>query len=159
MIRSVLRFISLAFTGLFAGFLVGILVFELSLRRFDGSVYAQTQQVTLVALPVLASVLLIPAIITTGALAASALRMPDRAFWLTVVAFAMLLIAFVVTLAVNVPINLAEGDWSVTSPPADWAAARDRWQIGHAVRTIAALAAFCLLAAAALARRRVEPTR
>jgi uncharacterized membrane protein len=153
MIGSVLRFISLVFTGLFAGFLVGILVLELSLRGFDGSVYTQTQRVALVALPLLATVLLVPAMITTGATAASRMRARDRVFRLAAGAFALLLAAFVVTLAVNVPINLAEGDWAVGAPPADWAAIRDRWQIGHAVRTVAAVAAFCLLAAAAPAGR------
>ncbi|WP_223692160.1 anthrone oxygenase family protein [Leifsonia poae] len=145
MIRPVLRFLSDGFTGLFAGFLVGVLVFELSLRRFDGSVYAQTQQVTLIALPVLASALLIPAIITTGALVALQLRVKDLRFWLTLGALVLLLVALVVTLVVNVPINLAEGGWSVSSPPHDWAATRDRWQIGHAVRTVAAVLAFGLL--------------
>ncbi len=149
MTRSVFRFISLVFTGLFAGFLVGILVFELSLRRFDGSVYAQTQQVTLIALPALATVLLFPAIIGTGVGAAVNARARTRTFWLTLAALALLLVALIVTLAINVPINLAEGGWSVASPPSDWAAMRDRWQIGHAVRTAAALLAFGALSEAA----------
>ncbi|HWD61667.1 MAG TPA: DUF1772 domain-containing protein [Humibacter sp.] len=148
MIRTVLRFISLLFTGLFAGFLVGILVFELSLRGFDGSVYAQVQQVTLVALPVLATVLLFPAIISTAILVIVTVRHRDGSFWVTTVALGLLLVSLIVTLVVNVPINLAEGGWSVSSPPADWATSRDRWQIGHAVRTLAALLAFGGLIAA-----------
>jgi hypothetical protein len=143
MIRTVSRLVGLVFTGLFAGFLMGILVFEISLRRFGGSVYAQTQQVTLTALPVLAAVLLFPAIIATGILAT---RAKGRALRLPLAALALLLVALVVTLAVNVPINLAEGTWRVSSPPVDWSATRDRWQIGHAVRTGAALLAFGLLA-------------
>lgn len=146
MTRTIVGLVNVLFTGLFAGFLVGILVFELSLRGFDGSVYAQTQQVTLVALPVLASVLLFPALISTGILTALHARRRSSVFWLTLAALALLLFAFVVTLAVNVPINLAEGGWSVSSPPADWAATRDRWQLGHAVRTGAALLAFGSLA-------------
>lgn len=145
MIRSILRFLSDGLTGLFAGFLVGILVLELSLRGFDGSVYAQTQQVTLIALPTLAGVLLIPAIVTTGVLTVLHARVRDLSFWLTSAALALLLAVLVVTLVVNVPINLAEGGWSIVSPPADWAATRDRWQIGHAVRTAAAVVAFGLL--------------
>jgi uncharacterized membrane protein len=148
MIRTVLRFISLLFTGLFAGFLVGILVFELSLRGFDGSVYAQVQQVTLVALPVLATVLLFPAIISTAILVIVTVRHRDGSFWVTTVALGLLLVSLIVTLVVNVPINLAEGGWSVSSPPVDWAASRDRWQVGHAVRTLGALLAFGGLIAA-----------
>lgn len=155
MIRGILGFISLVFTGLFAGFLLGILVLELSLRRFDGGVYAQTQQVTLVALPVLATVLLFPSIIATGALAVANVRSRDRRLWLTVAALVLLLVALVVTLTVNVPINLAEGAWDPASPPEDWPVARDRWQIGHAVRTAAALLAFASLVVAHPHRRAV----
>lgn len=153
MTRLVARFVSLLFTGLFAGFLVGILVFELSLRGFDGSVYTRTQQVALIALPVLATALLFPAIIGTGVLTVLKIRTRDRGFWLALAALILLLVALVVTLVVNVPINLAEGSWNVQSPPADWAGNRDRWQIGHAVRTGAALLAFGTLSIAALSSR------
>jgi uncharacterized membrane protein len=145
MIRSVARIVSLLFTGLFAGFLVGILVFELSLRRFDGSVYAQTQQVTLIGIPILAGALLFPALVSSGVSAALDIRSRGTAFWLGLLAFALLLTALVVTVTVNVPINLAEGGWSAANPPADWASTRDRWQFGHAVRTAAAVIAFVAL--------------
>ncbi|MFP3466754.1 anthrone oxygenase family protein [Leifsonia sp. SIMBA_070] len=153
MIATILRALSLLFTGLFAGFLLGILVLELSLRGFSGTVYIQTQQVALVAIPALASVLLLPAIVTTGLVVVMTLRRRGRAFWLTAVALLLLIAALLVTLIVNVPINLAEGAWSVTSPPTDWAARRDLWQVGHVVRTGAALLAFGALIWAALLRR------
>jgi hypothetical protein len=41
------RFLSVLSGGLFAGFLVTVLVFELSLRRFDRLVYTQVRQVEL----------------------------------------------------------------------------------------------------------------
>ncbi|MGO4472067.1 hypothetical protein AB4Y95_09075 [Arthrobacter sp. M-10] len=47
-IQSVVRIAGLVFVGLFAGFLTGILVLELSLRQFSSTVYAQLQQVALV---------------------------------------------------------------------------------------------------------------
>lgn len=153
MIRAV-RAVSLGATGLFAGFLVGILVFELSLRRFDGSVFAQTQQVTLIALPALATALLFPALIATGALGALRSRSRDDEFWAAVASFALLLVALIVTLVVNVPINLAEAGWDPSSPPSDWATHRDRWQIGHGVRTAAALLAFGSLAVVASRSRK-----
>lgn len=153
MTRTVFRGLSLLFTGLFAGFLLGILVLELSLRGFSGAVYTQTQQVTLVAIPVLASVLLLPAVVTTAVAAVLGLRERGRTFWLTVVGLLLLVTALLVTLIVNVPINLAEAAWSVTTPPSDWATRRDLWQVGHAVRTGAALLAFPTLLGAALLRR------
>jgi uncharacterized membrane protein len=145
-IQGAARVAGLLFVGLFAGFLAGVLVLELSLRQFDASVYTQFQQVALVGLPILASVLLLPALIATAVQAILALKTKGRTFWLTAGALALLLLALVITLVVNVPINLDEGGWNIQSPPADWAAVRDRWQVGHAVRTSAALLAFAALA-------------
>ncbi len=56
---------------------------------------------------------------------------------------------FGTSLAVNLPINADQADWAVQNPPADWAAIRDRWQVAHLVRTIAALSAFAALAGSA----------
>jgi uncharacterized membrane protein len=145
-----IRFLSLTFAGLFAGFVNGVLVFELSLRNYDGSVYTQVRQVELDHLDTLASATLIPALITTAILVALAARGRGRAFWLTLAALVLLMTVFVLTLIVNLPINGDQAGWSVTAPPADWAGIRDRWQIAHAVRTVAAVLAFALLVAAAV---------
>jgi hypothetical protein len=51
----------------------------------------------------------------------------------------------VLTLVVNLPINSDQVGWSVQSPPSDWSAVRDRWQVAHAVRTGLAVVAFGLL--------------
>lgn len=148
MSRTVIRWGSLVFTGLFAGFLLGILVLELALRGSDGTVYTQTQQVALVGLPGLAGALLFPALICSTILLMT--HRQDGQFALLLAAVALLGLALVVTLIVNVPINVAESAWSATAPPADWSATRDRWQAGHLVRTGASIAAFGLLVSALL---------
>ena len=148
-----IRFLSLTFGGLFAGFLVCVLVLESSLRQYDRSVYTQVRHIELDRLDTLASVTLIPAMITTVALVAAAVRTRGRVFWLTLAALALFLTAFVTTLIVNLPINSDQADWSVKAPPADWASVRDRWQAAHAVRTIAAVLAFALLGIAAMRRK------
>jgi uncharacterized membrane protein len=149
-VQTMSRVAGLLFEGLFAGFLTGVLVLELSLRRFDGAVYTQMQQVALIGLPILASVLLFPALIATGIQVFLGARSRGRTFWLTAGALALLLAALVTTLVVNVPINLAEGGWNIQSPPGDWASVRDRWQLAHIFRTCAALLAFGALAIAAV---------
>ena len=65
---SWLRVLATVLTGLFAGFLLAVLVLELSLRLYGAEVYAQAQQIALIALPGLASALLIPAILVLAAL-------------------------------------------------------------------------------------------
>jgi uncharacterized membrane protein len=141
------RLASLVFAGLFAGFLTGVLVLEYSLRSFDGTVYTQVRLVELDSLDKLAVATLLPALVATAVLVYRSFRTNTR--WLTVAALALLLLVFGLTLAVNLPINADQLHWNVQSPPADWTHLRDRWQIAHAVRTVAAVLAFVVLAVAA----------
>src|SRR5882762_6698494 len=98
----VVRGVSLLFTGLFSGFLLAVLVLENSLRSYDASIYAQTRLVELDSLDKLASATLIPALLSTVVLTLLA-RGNNR--WALVVAIALLIVVFVVTFAVNLPIN------------------------------------------------------
>jgi hypothetical protein len=136
------RCASLLFSGLFAGFLLGVLVLENSLRGFDGSVYTQVRLVELDSLDKLASATLIPALITTVVLAIR-VKGIDRRVVLSAVA--LLVVVFVTTFVINLPINSDQASWSVQNPPSDWSAVRDRWQLAHAIRTAAALLAFGVL--------------
>ncbi|MEU4219067.1 DUF1772 domain-containing protein [Actinoplanes sp. NPDC026623] len=138
------RFASLLFTGLFAGFLIGVLVLELSLRGFDGAVYTQVRLVELDSLDRLAVATLLPALITTALLAWLTPRTDRR--WPAVAALALLVFVVGLTVAVNLPINADQLHWNTASPPADWAGVRDRWQLAHATRTVAAVLTFALLA-------------
>jgi hypothetical protein len=147
-----MRAVSLLFTGLFAGFLLGVLVLENSLRAYDGSVYTQVRKVELDSLDTLASVTLIPALVSTLVIAVLAIRARGNDRWLPVAALGLLLVVFATTLAINLPINGDQADWSVHAPPSDWADVRDRWQLAHLVRTVSAVLAFCSLAVAAIIR-------
>ncbi len=149
---NIAHFVSLLFGGLFAGFLVAVLVIELSLRSFDASVYTQVRLVELARLDDLAAATLIPALVATAFLVIFAAKRRGRAFWLTLTALMLLVAAFVTTLLVNVPINTEQLTWNVQAPPADWTSVRDRWQIAHAVRTGAAVLAFGCVSAAAMGK-------
>jgi hypothetical protein len=129
---------------LFAGLLIAVLILELSLRKFGGTVYTQVRQVELDSLDKLAIATLLPALIATAVLVYRTFRTNTR--WLTVAALALLLFIFALTLIVNLPINTDQLGWNTQSPPADWASVRDQWQAAHAVRTVAAVLAFALLA-------------
>ena len=141
--RAIAHTISLICSGLFAGFVLGVLVLELSLRDFSATTYAQVREVELVGLDRLATVTLVPAIAATLWVVIADRR--GRGLSRSMVPLLLLLTVFVVSLTVNVPINADQLDWNVDAPPADWADDRDRWQVAHAVRTVAAVLAFVLL--------------
>jgi uncharacterized membrane protein len=143
------QFAGVLFSGLFAGFLVTVLVLENSLRSFDGADYTQVRQAELDGLDRLAAATLIPAMIATVVLVFLGFRTRSRTRWLALAALALMVTIFVVTLTINLPINSDQLDWSTDAPPADWADVRDTWQIAHAIRTVAAVVAFGLLATAA----------
>jgi uncharacterized membrane protein len=138
------RVASLLFAGLFAGFLTAVLVLELSLRGADGTVYTQVRLVELDSLDKLAVATLLPALLATAVLAYRTRRTNTR--WPTVGAFTLLALIVILTITVNLPINADQLHWNTTSPPAGWTDVRDRWQIAHATRTVAAVLAFALLA-------------
>lgn len=143
------RFLNLLTGGIYAGFLVGASVIELTLRSFDGSVYTQVQQIKHTWLHVLAKATLLPALVSGFTLLVLN-PFQCAAFVLVLVAQVCLVGALAVTLRVNVPINAAQMTWNLQAPPTNWAAVRDRWQVAHFVRTTLAVIAFCCQIIAAL---------
>jgi uncharacterized membrane protein len=157
-LEAVARFVSVVFGGIFTGFLITVLVLELSVRKFDASVYTQVRQVELVRLDTLAAATLLPTAVSTIVLVVLGLGYGRSRLGLESVVLVLLLVVFVTTVAVNLPINSDQLDWSVGHPPADWASVRDRWQVAHAGRTVAALLAYiCLIFASGLNRRQRSP--
>src|SRR4051794_25189985 len=69
-------FAAVLFSGLFAGFLTTVLVFEGSLREFGAAVYTQVRLIELEHLDDLATALLVPAILASAALALTVIRRP-----------------------------------------------------------------------------------
>ena len=150
-------FAAVLFTGLFAGFLVTVMVLEASLREFGAAVYTQVRLIELQHLDDLATALLPPAIVAVVALGLASIRVRGNQRWLVLGSLVLLLAALLISVTISVPINTAQQHWSVLTPPADWASVRDRWQLAHAARTTTALLAFLLLIAVPL-RRPDKPT-
>lgn len=152
------RFASLVFAGMFAGFLITVLGLELSMRDADGAVYTQVRHVELIAMDVLATVTLVPAIIATATVTVLYHRTSTAGRRLVAVALLLLALIVIVTALVNLPINADQRDWLITAPPQNWADIRDRWQLAHAARTAAAVIAFgCVVFAETVGARTQRP--
>jgi uncharacterized membrane protein len=143
-------FTAVLFSGLFAGFLVTVLVVEATLRGYGPAVYTQVRLIELAHLDDLATALLVPAILGSVVLALAVIRRPGSPRWLPLTAVLLLLVTLVLSVSISVPINTAQVSWSVVAPPADWSSVRDRWQLAHVARTTTSVLAFALLTIAVL---------
>jgi uncharacterized membrane protein len=65
-------------------------------------------------------------------------------------ALVLMVIAMIITLVVNVPIDRQIQSWTTATLPADWNAIRDRWEYFHGLRTLVSLVALACLFANAL---------
>lgn len=76
-------------------------------------------------------------------------------------ALALMAMALVITLAVNVPIDRQIQSWTTAAAlPAGWTAIRDRWEFYHGVRTLmSVLALACLFVSALSTEWRHAPDR
>ncbi len=145
-LATLLEVIAVTLLGLMAGFFFAFAIDVVpAMAQLDASGYVTTQQwinkvvrnagfggayFGSVIFPFLACCALLSA------------GMPRRAmawFIITVVYFAAV---FWVTRSVNVPINNELALWNATTPPANWAAARDTWNDANLTRSIAAALCF-----------------
>lgn len=157
-LESVARVVSLVFGGIFTGFLITVMVLELSMRDLGASAYTQVRQVELDRLDTLAIATLLPTAIATIVLVCVGLKWGRAGLGLQSIALVLLLVVFMTTVVINLPINADQRDWSIANPPSDWASDRDTWQAAHAVRTAAALLAYgCLVVASGVHRWRTPP--
>ena len=156
-LQRTLVYCAVVLSGMFAGFLVTVLVVEGSMRSASAAVYTQVRLIELKHLDDLATVLLIPAVLVVATLALITLRRHTSRRWLVVIVLLLLLTTVAISVSVSVPINTMQQSWSVASPPPDWAAVRDRWQLAHAARTATAVLAFLILTAVPL--RAATPNR
>ena len=75
-------------------------------------------------------------------------------------AFVLMVVALVITLAVNVPIDRQIQSWTTATLPPDWQAIRNRWEFYHGLRTALSLVALSCLFVSTLAttgRRALDP--
>ncbi|MGW9030570.1 anthrone oxygenase family protein [Streptomyces sp. NPDC055722] len=146
------RYVSLLSCGMLAGVAVTVLFLELALRRLDGPTYVRVRQVEFTFFTWYIGAITVPTLVAVAVLVIYARKAQSPIRRPAAIALGLLLLALLVTLAVNGPINVEELGWNVQAPPADWAHVRDHWQIAHAVRTAAIVLALGYLSAAILDR-------
>jgi uncharacterized membrane protein len=149
---KITRYTSLLGGGVFTGGALTTLIVELALRRLGGPGYIQVRQAEHAYFPWYIGAILVPTYIAVVMLVILARKAGSPALRPATAALVLLVLALVVSFAVNAPINLDQLDWNAREPPADWASVRDRWQIAHAIRTLFCVIALGCLGAAVIGR-------
>ncbi|MEX0960901.1 MAG: DUF1772 domain-containing protein [Burkholderiales bacterium] len=145
---NTVRFVLVLILALLVGSMFGILV-GYNPASLSASAYVEQHQNAVRSLNTLFP-LMGAACIALTVFLAFASRTDRRSLMLLVVAALLMLVAALVTRLGNQPINAIVMTWSAQAPAANWAQLRDQWWQWHIVRTIAAVAAFALVALAAL---------
>ena len=149
---KITRYVSLLGCGMLAGIAVTVLVLELALRRLNGQEYARVRQAEFAFFTPFIGALLLATLVAVAMLVMHTRKTHSTTLRPAIIALALLLVALLVSLTVNGPVNVEQLSWNTQALPADWARIRDRWQIAHAVRTLAILLALSYLSAAILDR-------
>ena len=81
--------------------------------------------------------------------------LPKRsiAFALALAGFLLMIIALIVTLGIEVPIDRQIEQWTIATLPSDWRELRDRWEFYHALRTFVSIGALGFTTASSLIHR------
>lgn len=78
------------------------------------------------------------------------------AFYLTLSGFVLFIVALLITLLVNVPIDNQIRQWTVQSLPSEWETIRNRWDLFHALRTLVSVVGLGFVVGADLIRGKYE---
>ena len=155
MSATIIRFVDLLLVALLVGAIFGIWI-GFNPAGLSAATYVEQQQHAIRALNTFMPLLGAACIVLTIALAV--LTKEDRRTRYLLIATAVcLLIAGVATRFENQPINSIVMTWTPQAPPANWMELRDQWWQWHIVRTVAGIAALCLLISAVLSNR--NPSR
>jgi uncharacterized membrane protein len=138
------RAIALVSTGLIAGIFLGHRagVSRASTQLAPGS-FIQLQQIIHQIFQRMMPPLVVAAVLST--LTWTVLLRADGpliALWLLVLASLGLLVAAILTRAINIPINRQLMTWSSKAPPREFPVVWGRWERIHSIRTVLAVIAF-----------------
>jgi len=75
-----------------------------------------------------------------------------KSFYLGLTGLLLFVVALLITLLVNVPIDNLIKAWTVATLPSEWQQVRERWEFFHALRTFASLGALASVIASSIVR-------
>ena len=139
--------LSALITGVFWGSWLGL---SRSMSTFRPETFLAIASAMIGNLGTIMAVLVPAALLSTLPVLYLLYRRRSNAFYTTLAGFAFFVIALVITLAVEVPLDMQFQTWTAATLPANWEQLRDRWEWYHVLRSWASVAGLALLLAGAL---------
>ncbi len=134
-------------TGVFWGTWLGL---SRSMATFSADTFLSIADAMIGNLGTIMAILMPAAMLTTLPVLYLLYRRRSPAFYTTLGGFAFFVVALLITLIVEVPLDMEFETWTTTTLPANWEQLRDRWEWYHVVRSWVSVAGLALFLAAAL---------
>ena len=139
--------LSALITGVFWGSWLGL---SRSMSTFRPETFLAIASAMIGNLGTIMAILVPAALLTTLPVLYLLYRRRSNAFYTVLGGFAFLVVALLITLIVEVPLDMEFQTWTLSTLPANWEQLRDRWEWYHVLRSWASVAGLALLLAGAL---------
>jgi hypothetical protein len=134
-------------TGVFWGTWLGL---SRSMASFTPETFLTIGHTMIANLGTIMAILMPAAILAVLPVLYLLYRDRSKAFYLTLTGFVLFIVALLITLIVEVPIDNQIEGWTVTSLPPNWQQLRDRWELFHTIRSWVSVLGLALLLSGAL---------
>ena len=143
-------------TGVFWGTWLGL---SRSMRSLSTSTFLEVAHAMIGNLGVIMAMLMPAAILSTLPVLYLLSRRRPKAFYATLVGLMLFVIALLITLLVEVPLDLQFQQWTLTNLPANWQQLRARWEFWHFIRSWVSVIGLALMLGGALLWRETVTRR
>ena len=134
-------------TGVFWGSWLGL---SRSMTSLSKETFVEVAHAMIGNLGTVMAVLMPAAMLTAVPVLYLLYRRRSKTFYPTAAGFALFVVALLITLAVEVPLDMQFQRWTATTLPSNWEALRANWEWWHAIRSWASVAGLALMLAGAL---------
>ena len=143
-------------TGVFWGTWLGL---SRSMTSLSKETFLEVAHAMIGNLGTIMAILMPAAILTTLPVLYLLYRRRSRMFYPTLAGFALFVVALLITLGVEVPLDMEFERWTASTLPANWQVLRDRWEWWHVIRSWVSVAGLALLLVGALFRTTTQVER
>jgi len=134
-------------TGVFWGTWLGL---SRSMSSLSAETFLEVGHAMIGNLGIIMAMLMPVAMLTTLPVLYLLYRRRPKRFYTTLIGFMLFVLALLITLVIEVPLDFQFQQWTLATLPANWEQLRDRWEWFHLLRSWFAVIGLALLIAGAL---------